>query len=121
MNDSHKKRGDHGEVIAQNYLKKHKYKISFQNFRSRYGEIDIIAQKSQRLYFVEVKRRTNQAFGKAIFAIPLKKQKRIRKTAEFFFLTYPQYEKYIPYFSALLIDETSQSREIEFIEDAFGL
>ena len=59
-----------GETIAKNYLKAHGYEIIEQNFRTRYGEIDIIAfqnsgedKQEEPLVFVEVKTRTGNQFG----------------------------------------------------------
>ena len=47
--------GDIGEEYAVNYLKKHRYKILSRNYRKRFGEIDIIAEKKGTVAFVEVK------------------------------------------------------------------
>lgn len=53
-----KKLGNLGEEIAVEYLKEHGYKILDRNFRYKgYGELDIIAKKSDDLVFVEVKTR----------------------------------------------------------------
>ena len=47
--------GKLGEDIAVKYLENHGYKILKRNYRKPWGEIDIVAQKSQELVFVEVK------------------------------------------------------------------
>ncbi|NAZ31030.1 MAG: YraN family protein [Caldimicrobium sp.] len=44
-----------GEDIAKKYLEKQGYKIISQNFRTKTGEIDLIAEKKGTLVFVEVK------------------------------------------------------------------
>ncbi len=54
----HEKRslkGRLGEDIAKKYLEKQGYKIISQNFRTKTGEIDLIAEKKGTLVFVEVK------------------------------------------------------------------
>lgn len=59
------KLGTLGEKIATKYLRKKDYKVLDINFRyKRYGEIDIIAQKSENIIFIEVKTRTsgNEAY-----------------------------------------------------------
>lgn len=55
--------GQYGESLAKKYLEEKKFFILTSNFHTRYGEIDIIAVKNNILHFVEVKTRTNLAFG----------------------------------------------------------
>jgi len=47
--------GEIGEDLAAKYLKRKGYKIIQRNYREKWGEIDIIAQKKNDLVFVEVK------------------------------------------------------------------
>jgi putative endonuclease len=47
--------GTLGENIAKNYLEKKGYKILETNYKTKIGEIDIIAQKGKNLVFIEVK------------------------------------------------------------------
>ncbi len=47
--------GELGEEIACNFLVKHDYLILERNYTKKWGEIDIIAQKGEKRYFVEVK------------------------------------------------------------------
>jgi putative endonuclease len=77
-------KGEFGETLAKNFLIKKGYKIIFQNFRTKYSEIDIIAEKNNRLIFVEVKYRTNRKFGKAEESITDKKIKKIEDAASVF-------------------------------------
>ena len=74
--------GAWGEETAQKYLKKKGYKIKERNYRSRFGEIDIIAEKGDMLAFVEVKLRKNADFGSACEYVTYAKQKKLRATAE---------------------------------------
>lgn len=54
---------DKGEIIAIQYLQKHHFSILDTNFKfGRFWEIDIIAQKEGRVYFVEVKYRSHIAY-----------------------------------------------------------
>ncbi len=77
-------RGKFGEIIAKNYLEKNGYKVLFQNYKTRFGEIDIIAEEKDFIIFVEVKYRTNPNFGKAEESINNFKLEKIKKTAEHF-------------------------------------
>jgi putative endonuclease len=54
--------GNFGEDLACEYLKKSKYKIVSRNYRTRLGEIDIVAKKGKQLVFVEVKYGSKDAY-----------------------------------------------------------
>jgi len=47
--------GEIGENIAVKFLIKHGFAILERNYTKKWGEIDIIAKKSNKLYFIEVK------------------------------------------------------------------
>lgn len=55
--------GDYGEGLACNYLIQNEYKILCRNYRTRFGEIDIIALKGKVLHIFEVKSRYSLKFG----------------------------------------------------------
>ena len=78
--------GDGGEILAANFLKSKKYKILQMNYRNQIGEIDIIAEQGKTIVFVEVKRRSTLEFGRPIEAVDLRKQNKIRKTAEIYLM-----------------------------------
>ncbi len=56
--------GKQGEEIAADFLKKKGMKILERNFRTPFGEIDVITEKNRKLHFVEVKTRRSTKFGK---------------------------------------------------------
>lgn len=70
-----------GEQHAAQYLEGHGYRIIARNFRTRFGEIDIIAQKDDILAFVEVKTRAADAWERPAQAVTAAKQKRLITTA----------------------------------------
>ena len=76
--------GRKGESIAVRYLKKQGYKIVEQNYRSKVGEIDIIARDKKTLVFVEVKTRSSRSFGSPKWAVTPQKQKAISMTALYY-------------------------------------
>ena len=73
--------GTQGESVAVKFLKDKKYKILKQNFITKIGEIDIIAQTKDIIVFVEVKARKSVRFGYPREAINLAKQNKIRTVA----------------------------------------
>lgn len=75
-------KGDFAEERAVAYLQERAYTIVDRNYSSRFGEIDIIAQKEDVLHFVEVK--SADEFELAIQNITPKKLSRIIKTAQMY-------------------------------------
>ena len=73
--------GDIGEEYAVNYLKKHRYKILSRNYRKRFGEIDIIAEKKGTVAFVEVKTRHENPLTRPFEAVDTKKLEKIYRTS----------------------------------------
>ena len=70
--------GNWGEDAAVRYLKTRGYEILDRNYRSSWGEIDIIARQRDVLAFVEVKTRHSLKFGRPAAAVT-GKQIRLRK------------------------------------------
>ena len=73
--------GDRGEAMAAEYLREHGYEILASQFRCRFGEIDLIAEKDGVLMFVEVKLRTNLQYGAPREYVTVKKQEKLRAAA----------------------------------------
>lgn len=73
--------GKAGEDIAEKFLKSQGYKILEKNYKSRLGEIDIIAKDKDTFCFVEVKMRTQKDYGSGFEAVTPRKQHQISKTA----------------------------------------
>lgn len=73
--------GNWGEDAAVRYLETRGYEILDRNYRSSWGEIDIIARYRGALAFVEVKTRHSLKFGRPAAAVTREKQIRLRKTA----------------------------------------
>src|SRR6476646_7877518 len=73
--------GGRGEDIATRELQRRGYAILARRYRSRFGEIDIVAQDRGVVVFVEVKARRHARFGSAAEAIPVRKQRRIAAMA----------------------------------------
>lgn len=85
--------GKFGEDLAVKLLQNKGYKIVDRNFRSRFGEIDIIAVKGDDLIFIEVKTRWSLKFGLPEEAVTRNKLKKIIRTAEYYLITHPSFPK----------------------------
>ncbi len=73
--------GSWGEAVAASYLREKKYKIISMGYRSRFGEIDIIAENRNVIAFVEVKTRRSSSFAMAREYVNSEKRRRIIATA----------------------------------------
>lgn len=73
--------GAWGEDLALRYLTRHGYTLVERNYRTRYGEIDLIVRKDDTLVFVEVKLRRGTGFGDPIEAVTSRKQRTLRSLA----------------------------------------
>jgi putative endonuclease len=78
--------GISGEDVACDELRRRGYAILARRFRTRAGELDIIARDGQTLVFVEVKARSTGRFGRGTDAITWAKRRRMARMAEEFIL-----------------------------------
>ena len=109
-----------GETFAMEHLLAHGYEILERNYRSPFGEIDLIAQQGKRIVFVEVKTRRSLKFGTPQSAVTLTKQKRISKVA----LDYLRIDGLLDFpcrFDVIAVFLSSQSEltKLQHIENAF--
>ena len=79
--------GARGEKLAVAYLKKHGYRILEVNFRCRQGEIDIVAQHSDCLVFVEVRTKKSPDFGTPEESLTFAKRERLVSLADVYLQT----------------------------------
>ncbi len=85
--DVHKKLlGKKGENLVVKYLKKQGVKILKRNYRTPFGEADIIALDGEEVAFVEVKTRTTDDYGAPAEAVGTDKQRRYVKIAQCYWL-----------------------------------
>ena len=73
--------GMQGEALVARYLRERGYRLAAHGYCSRYGEIDLIAEKDGVLLFVEVKLRTNLQYGAPREYVTVKKQEKLRTAA----------------------------------------
>ena len=112
--------GEQGEALAVKRLKKAGYKIIETNYRTRLGEIDIIAKDKDTLVFVEVKARTSVHFGSPKWAITAKKQRKISMAALYYLKTTDQSAARAR-FDVVTIISNRDAPQVEIIKNAFDL
>lgn len=106
--------------MATRYLKQHGYTILEQNYRTRLGEIDIIAQEKGVIVFVEVKSRRSDLFGNPKWALTPRKQKKISMVA-LYYLKAAKLSQVKARFDVVAISWQNGRPRIEIIKNAFEL
>lgn len=112
--------GQKGEEIAAKYLKKKGYRIVSRNYRTKSGEIDIIAMDGSVVVFIEVKTRTGNLYGSPAAAVTLNKQRQIGKTA-LCYLTSRKRLDVPARFDVISVCFNNNSYQIDLIPNAFEL
>ena len=79
--------GSRAEMLAADYLMRQGLAIVARNFRTRFGEIDLIARDGSTLVFVEVRMRSSRGFGGGLESITAAKRARIVKAANGYLAT----------------------------------
>lgn len=109
--------GEKGENIVADFLKQSGYAIIGRNYHSRYGEVDIIAVKSEIIAFVEVKTRKQGSMVKGAGSVTAAKQQRIIKTA----VMYMQENEIDaqPRFDVAVVEYRKENFAIDYLENCF--
>lgn len=88
--------GQRGEKLVEKKYLERGFKLLARNYifprGKQVGELDLIFSKGPELVFVEVKSRSNNAFGGAFEAVDLNKQRKLVKTAKLYLQLHRQYQ-----------------------------
>lgn len=103
------------EEQAAEFLQRAGMQILHRNFRTRAGEIDLVARDGSCLVFVEVKYRRDSRMGTALEAVDLRKQGMIIKTARYYLLRFGYSADTPCRFDVVGIT----GNEITYVKDAF--
>ncbi|MCL6472159.1 MAG: YraN family protein [Firmicutes bacterium] len=112
--------GKTGEDMAALHLRRKGYHIIEQNFRTKLGEIDIVARHKKTLVFCEVKTRMGRLYGHPIEAVTVPKQRRIKKIADIYLARLKDLHKFDSIrFDVICVLAEGSTPKIEHIENAF--
>lgn len=84
MSDPRGATGRAGEQAAVDYLRQRGLRIVATNWRTRHGEIDVVAEHGGTIVFVEVRTRTSDRFATAAESVGPRKQRKLVQMAEQF-------------------------------------
>ncbi len=109
--------GTRAEQLAAQFLQQHGLKLLQQNYRCRFGEIDLILQDGDTLVFAEVRLRSRGDFGGAGASINTVKQGKLVRAAQHYLARL----SHVPVcrFDAVLL-HAQDGGSIEWVKDAFG-
>ncbi len=118
---SSKSLGFEGEELAEKFLEKLGYKILEKNYRTKFGEIDLIGIDGDAVAFIEVKLRSGKRYGNPSEAIDHKKRSQIGRVA-LHFLSRKRMNNFICRFDTVsLLPAEKGNYECELIKDAFRM
>ena len=109
------------ETQAANWLQARGMCLLERNFRTRTGEIDIIARDHDHLIFLEVRARSNPAFSGAAASVDPRKQRRIILTARLFLQRHPELAELPCRFDVIAFEprQSGGQLELRWIPGAF--
>ncbi|MCR2804995.1 YraN family protein [Paenibacillus soyae] len=123
MADSRRRLGSAGEAEARRRLETQGYHILEANWRSRAGELDLIARDGDRLVFIEVRARSAASsgrFGTAAESVDARKQMQVRSVAQSYLAKTMQRDAFIRFdVIAVTIDASGVVQEYKHYEAAF--
>lgn len=106
--------GKKGESAVAKYLKKQGLKILEKNYRTPFGEADLIALDGEETVFIEVKTRTGDAYGTPAEAVGKDKQRRYYQIASYYGLKLGEEPN-----ARFDVAEVFADGRIEYIKNAF--
>jgi putative endonuclease len=112
--------GKTGEEAAVGFLRDNGYKILVRNYKTKLGEIDIVAKDKDTLAFIEVKTRKSDRFGAPLESVIKFKQRQISKATLAFLKENNLLDKKAR-FDVVSITYSNGAPKFDLIKDAFEL
>ena len=106
--------GAKGEKVAETFLKKKGYVLLKRNYKTPFGEADLLMQDKETIVFIEVKTRTKDGYGTPAESVTKGKQAHYKKIAKYY--VSGQKEEVAIRFDVV---EVWADGKVEHIEDAF--
>ena len=112
--------GKAGERLAVRALKRAGYRVLATNWRTRGGEIDIVAEQNGTIVFVEVKTRRSDSFAAPELAVNSKKRRKLARAAWRFLERNSATERDCRFDIVSILNEPESGRpKVEIIPNAF--
>jgi putative endonuclease len=111
--------GAAAEQRAARYLERHGLVLLARNYRSPYGELDLVMQQREMVVFVEVRFRRRSQYGSPAETVDARKQARLRATAEHFLQHDRRASNRPCRFDIVAILSGPEGERFEWLRDAF--
>jgi len=112
-------RGRKAEDIACARLQQAGLALTARNYRSPFGEIDIVMQERDTLVFVEVRYRSSDDFGTPAETVDARKQARLRATAEHYLQNTPRASKKACRFDIVALTGNGEGGDFRWLQNVF--
>ena len=109
--------GRAGEEVAKKYLEDKGYKIIEQNYRTKYAEIDLVAQRDNVLILVEVRTKTDEKFGAPEETINKRKMRKLQMSALAYTSRIKWQGRYQIDAICLILDKNNNSKRLNHYEN----
>ncbi|ABC98919.1 putative endonuclease [Thermostichus sp. MS-CIW-21] len=119
--------GEAGEACVRQYLEEQGWQILAQQWRCRWGELDLVASRAGELIFVEVKTRSGQGWDqKGLLAVGIQKQQRLIRAAQAFLSQHPDLAELACRFDVALVEQRPGKEGVsyalaDYLQGAFEL
>ncbi|MFV0414436.1 MAG: YraN family protein [Oscillospiraceae bacterium] len=114
-------KGAFGEKLAAAYYKKAGYKLLAANYRTRFGEVDLIVQKGGMYVFAEVKTRGANSPSRPAELVGKGKQQRLILAAQKYLQENNLAEPFTRFDVVEVIFDTTEKPSLTCLENAFGV
>ncbi len=111
--------GRTAEAFTCSYLQDQGLTLLARNYRSPFGEIDLVMRDNATLVFIEVRQRRSEEFGTPAETVDTRKQARLRATAAHYLQHRPRESQKPCRFDIVAITDDTRGQRIEWLRDAF--
>lgn len=119
MTERRKELGKWGEHKAKEYLLSLGYTFIAENWRNRFGEIDLIMLDHKTVVFVEVRTKSNPHYGYGFESVNLKKQQQVQRMASIF-LQSRNWWNHSTRFDVISIDKIEEVYQLKHLKNVIN-
>jgi len=109
------------EQLALEYMERAGLKLVERNYRTRFGELDLIMRDGATLVFVEVRYRRDPHFGGGAASVGVAKRQKLTRAAQGFLQAYPRFASSPCRFDVIAFDGDADAPDFDWQRAAFEI